>query len=1150
MKKILFILLLVSGFAYGQAPEKMSYQAVARDISGNPLMSSAVNLQFDILQGSATGTVTYSETQSKTTNQFGLFTAEIGSGSVVSGTFSSIGWGTNPYYLRITVNGDVMPATQLLSVPYALYSKTSGGAGAALTAGSGIDITGGVITSTLDTSLTNEFQDLSWNTTDSNIIDISNGTGIPLASNTPALDQVLTWNGTNWIAQDIGGSWTQGTGNDIYNNTDSVGIGTTDPKSLLQLGDFMHLSPAVVSSTEKYALTSYNSYWDGTTLRNTTGGISGTSFMGDDGGIPVMSWMLFPTQAAGTDMFSATPSLRMNLRSKGLAINSDAAAAGLEVSSLDSASIFMDIPDDNSQPTLSYRAPGGSSEILSLRVPNTLTNSYTLTYPTDLPTAAGSSLVSDLSGNLSWSTPAASPWTGSLNLIYPTTLTDKVGIGMNSPAAKLDVLSTLTENSTVTTQIVNQNNAASNFRTLYVDAQSSGTAVEYAAGDFVATGPGAIGNSIGFRSSATGGATNWAGYFGAGNVYIQNNLGIGTTGPTARLHSNGTLRLENLGGTAPASGSVLTAIDANGNAQWQTSSSAFATSGNVTSNSPGDYTTDDFVFGSPQLDGNGVTGNHSRMFFDKSKSSFRAGSSINASWNDANVGAYSVAFGNSTTASGTGSHASGTNSIASGDYSFSHGSNLTATGLFSFVSGTASQAAGTGAVVFGNGNAGNGVYSMTTGTQNTSESYTQLTVGSFATIQTGSQFSAVGTDRAFVIGNGISLATRSDAFTILKNGTAFLNGTLTIDADNVAGAGNSYTLPGQDGAANQVLTTNGSGVTSWQTPTSVTSFWNGSAGVVYPATLTDNVGVGISAPSSKFHVYNNANVESTLESNAGLADFNIDAAVNRADIVFKRSGATEGSMGYNLTNDYLFLNDGVESLVSRNGRIGIGTNTPGMLPGATNYLTISSIGPYATGSVASLELKGNTNMANDAASKIDFLNGIGGPNNIARIEARTSGGNTAQGQLAFYTNDGTLNERMRITTGGNVGIGTTNPSALLSVNGAANKPGGGAWTVFSDARSKENVVNYNKGLNELLELRPVSFNYKKEFNWGTKTYVGLIAQEVEKVVPTMVETKEVNGIKDFREVDPNEINYMLINAIKEQQKMIEKLQLEIDALKK
>jgi hypothetical protein len=133
--------------------------------------------------------------------------------------------------------------------------------------------------------------------------------------------------------------------------------------------------------------------------------------------------------------------------------------------------------------------------------------------------------------------------------------------------------------------------------------------------------------------------------------------------------------------------------------------------------------------------------------------------------------------------------------------------------------------------------------------------------------------------------------------------------------------------------------------------------------------------------------------------------------------------------------------------------------------------------------------------------------------------------------------------------GGSVGIGTSSPTAKLSVNGSANKPGGGTWTVFSDARSKENVLNYSRGLDEILQLRPVSFTYKEEFGFGTDSYVGLIAQEVEKVVPSMVNDVETDSIKDFKELDPNELTYMLINAVKSLNKKIEILESEIAELK-
>jgi hypothetical protein len=113
-----------------QTPEKMNYQAVVRDVSsGVPIGAQSVDVRFTIHESAANGTVVYQETQTLNTNQFGLFTAEIGGGTVTSGTFSTITWGSNSYYLQVEVDAgtgyDNMGASQLLSVPYALYSKES-----------------------------------------------------------------------------------------------------------------------------------------------------------------------------------------------------------------------------------------------------------------------------------------------------------------------------------------------------------------------------------------------------------------------------------------------------------------------------------------------------------------------------------------------------------------------------------------------------------------------------------------------------------------------------------------------------------------------------------------------------------------------------------------------------------------------------------------------------------------------------------------------------------------------------------------------------------------------------------------------------------------------------------------------------------------
>ncbi len=153
-------------------------------------------------------------------------------------------------------------------------------------------------------------------------------------------------------------------------------------------------------------------------------------------------------------------------------------------------------------------------------------------------------------------------------------------------------------------------------------------------------------------------------------------------------------------------------------------------------------------------------------------------------------------------------------------------------------------------------------------------------------------------------------------------------------------------------------------------------------------------------------------------------------------------------------------------------------------------------------------------------------------------------GETSSSQLYWYES-GT---NIHAGNNGNVGIGTSAPTAKLSVNGSANKPGGGTWDVFSDIRSKENIHDYKRGLTELLQLRPIHFNYKKEFDWGNRTYVGLIAQEVEKVVPAMVSEIKVNDIGDFKEINPNEVTYMLINAVKELKAENDALKARIEAL--
>jgi hypothetical protein len=92
MKRLFTIMtaVLLTAIVLAQSPHKMSYQAVIRNSLDQLVTNHEVGMQISILQGSSSGTVVYTETQTPTTNANGLVSIEIGGGTPVTGTFTAI----------------------------------------------------------------------------------------------------------------------------------------------------------------------------------------------------------------------------------------------------------------------------------------------------------------------------------------------------------------------------------------------------------------------------------------------------------------------------------------------------------------------------------------------------------------------------------------------------------------------------------------------------------------------------------------------------------------------------------------------------------------------------------------------------------------------------------------------------------------------------------------------------------------------------------------------------------------------------------------------------------------------------------------------------------------------------------------------------
>ncbi|MFH1230058.1 MAG: tail fiber domain-containing protein [Planctomycetota bacterium] len=312
------------------------------------------------------------------------------------------------------------------------------------------------------------------------------------------------------------------------------------------------------------------------------------------------------------------------------------------------------------------------------------------------------------------------------------------------------------------------------------------------------------------------------------------------------------------------------------------------------------------------------------------------------------------------------------------------------------------------------------------------------------------------------------------------------------------------------------------------------------------SSFVGNVGIGITAPAASLHVKTAGNTTAIIDN--GGSTYN-------SDLGFYYGSAEKGRIRLD-TNGNLSLWIGTDVRVQRFtldsfGNVGIGTTSPGVRLHAYD----------SSGDITARTMVLGLSAPNSSRPSIQFSEFVtAGTTDGMSIEYDGTGAGVTN---RMFINSVANAPVFTVMSGGNVGIGTTSPTNKLDVNGTfrvrsatTEKDTNTAWTIYSDARLKDVVGNYNHGLAEIMKINPIFYTYKEnnplEIN-DPGEHIGIIAQDVQSVIPEAI-TLNKTGYLQFT-ADP--VLWAMVNAIKEQQtqittqqKQIEELKKEIEKLKK
>jgi len=224
--------------------------------------------------------------------------------------------------------------------------------------------------------------------------------------------------------------------------------------------------------------------------------------------------------------------------------------------------------------------------------------------------------------------------------------------------------------------------------------------------------------------------------------------------------------------------------------------------------------------------------------------------------------------------------------------------------------------------------------------------------------------------------------------------------------------------------------------------------------------------------------------------------------------------------------------------ISATGNVGIGTASPAFPLDVTNAsASVARFKSTAAANAVNITLDStatrNTNIEYQQGGTNKWFEGNDASNDRFRLANSNANGNV---------------EVLTVLQTGNVGIGTNAPTDKLSVNGTASKPGGGTWAVFSDERLKSIKGPFSSGLKAVMQLQPLRYEYTQNNALQIDSpgeHIGFGAQAVQKIIPEAV----TSNSQGYLMVNSDPILWTMLNAIKEQQKEIEQLKIQLRHLR-